>query len=716
MSSAPGTPTLSPVLSALVPAVQADEVARALATPPPGLLAPGDVAGPEARQVLALAVLSAARASLSSLLPVCLDWLRSRLARLDADDQGRVWHLRGVLASRQGDLLRATVALNRALRLASERYRPRVHDSFGRLLQAQGLVEEARTEYRLALAAREAHGDDAGTALTLGNLARLELENGNWLAAREAFQRDHDLVLRVSPEDLRLRAQLLVHLGECERGLGNAKQALGYFERAGEAARQAGDDFGLAVALAEQARALVPLRPAEAGPRLAQAKALAEQLGAPSLVATGAPGGVDASSGAGVASRPEPSAPPEAPPTDTPGPSPTMPRAASRAGPLRSLLALAEAEVAASERRTLDAEVAFVRALDEAERSATVSPVQHALIARAAARFQAEAFSGGRSVEYLQRALRLLDATSATALRAEVEGELKRASTDAWTLHVVSRFMGRGAVELALREAGQAGFRGQRTELAVLFADLRGFTTAAEHLSPPELVDSLNQFLSRMAGCVEASGGEVDKFVGDAVMALFGADGDVKAAARDSVRAALLMQAELERLNRGAGRLGQLTMGVGVHFGPSVLGLIGSPQHRSYTALGGTVNLASRMEGMTKQLGASVLVSGELVAHLDAPAFVLRPLGLYAPKGAATPLRCFDVMGEGDDLLPLALIDELAASSEAADAAERGDFSRAATALRRALDLSEGTHRQVGYRLRLTACEGGEAVVRLSEK
>lgn len=712
---------MTPVLAALVPPALVAEVEAVLRAPPPGLLVPGELEGPEAGQVLALAVLAAARAPLAPVLPRCLDWLRPRLARLEPEDQGRVWHLRGVLASRGGDLLRATVALNRALRLAGERYRPRVHDSFGRLLQSQGLVEEARGEYRTALTAREAQGDDVGTALTLGNLARLEVENGNWLAAREAFQRDHDLVLRVSPDDLRLRAQLLGHLGECERGLGNQRQALGYFELAAEAARQAGDNFGLAVALTEQARALVHVRPGDAAARLAEAKTLGERVAAGAASAqvepgaraalAAAPGAPADRSGASTESPPGSLSPASAPPSV--GASPAL---GTSRGPLRTLLAQADAELAASELRTLDAEVAFVRALDEASRAATVSPVQHALIARAAARFQAEAFGGGRSVEYLQRALRLLDATSATALRAEVEGELKRASTDAWTLHVVSRFMGRGAVQLALREAGQAGFRGERTELAVLFADLRGFTTAAEHLSPAELVDALNQFLSRMAACVEVSGGQVDKFVGDAVMALFGAHGDVKAAARESVRAALLMQAELERLNRSAGRLGVLTMGVGVHFGSAVLGLIGSPQHRSYTALGGTVNLASRMEGMTKQLGASVLVSGELVAHLDPQAFVLRPLGLYAPKGAATPLRCFDVMGEGDDLLPLALIDELAASSEAADAAEQGDFSRAATALRRALDLSEGTSRPVGYRLRLTACEGGEAVVRLAEK
>jgi class 3 adenylate cyclase len=650
-----------PTLENLVPAPLRSTVEVLLAAPPALLLDAGDLEGPESRQVLALAILAAATPALHPLLDDALAFLAPKLAELSEPDRGRYWHLRGVSAARERDFLRATVSMNRALALVPPRYRPRVHDSFGRLLQSQGLVEEARVEYRTALSLREADGDEEGAALTWGNLARLELENGHWLAAREAFQKDHDIVLRKSPGALRLRAQLLTHLGECERGLGNHKGALSYFERARQTAQQASDVFGASVAAINQARALVHVRPGAAGPTLEAIDGAHPEL--------------------------------------TPAQRPT----------LAALLEVARAEHAAMEQRTLDAEAAFARALDAVEHSTLVSPIEHALIARSAARFQTEVFGGGRNVEYLQRALRLLDATSATALRAEVENELRRASNDAWTLHVVSRFLGRGAVELAMREAGQAGFRGQRVELAVLFADLRGFTSAAEGLSPGELVDALNQILSRMAACVEATGGLVDKFVGDAVMALF-RDEEVSIAVRAGVRAALLMQAELERLNRHAGRLGALQMGVGLHFGPAVLGLIGSPQHRSYTALGDTVNVASRMEGMTKQLGATVLVSGALVQHLDAEEFVLRPLGRYAPKGAAQPLECFDVMGETRDFVSTPeLEEELRCAREAVATKERAP-------LERALELAKGTHREAGYRLRLAALAQGDEVVRLSEK
>ncbi|MFO0598294.1 MAG: adenylate/guanylate cyclase domain-containing protein [Myxococcaceae bacterium] len=661
---------MHPTLLALVPPAHRASVEALVAAPPRALVEANEFQLSEERQVVALAVVAAANPALGEVLARALDWLTPRMWGLSPEDQGRVWHLKGVAAARAKDLLRATVAMNRALELASRAYRPRVHDSFGRLLQSQGLVEEARVEYRTALTTREADGDEEGAALTWGNLARLELENGNWLAARDAFQRDHDIVLKKSPNELRLRAQLLTHLGECERGLGNHKGALSYFERARQTATQAGDAYGTASATIEQARELVHLRPGAVAATLSAAE--------------------DEMTRVGADQRPV----------------------------LLALLEVARAEHAVMEKRALDAEAAFVRALDAVEKSPLVSPISHALIARAAARFQTEAFEGGRNVEYLQRALRLLDGTSATVLRADVENELRRASNDAWTLHVVSRFLGRGAVELALREAGQAGFRGQRVELGVLFADLRGFTSAAEHLSPVELVDALNQILSRMAACVEATGGMVDKFVGDAVMALFGG-GEVTAeqAATSAVRAALLMQAELERLNRHAGKLGALQMGVGIHFGPAVLGLIGSAQHRSYTALGDTVNMASRMEGMTRLLGASVLISGDVLSKLEPGRFVLRALGLYAPKGAARPLECFDVHGERD------LVGwsdefraELDASQRAAELTVGGNFQDARIELEKALQLAAKSPREAGYRLRLASIARGDEFVKLEEK
>lgn len=111
------------------------------------------------------------------------------------------------------------------------------------------------------------------------------------------------------------------------------------------------------------------------------------------------------------------------------------------------------------------------------------------------------------------------------------------------------------------------------------------------------------------------------------------------------------------------------------------------------------------------------MVSGAVVQHLREGDFVLRALGRYAPKGAAIPIECFDVMGEARDAAVTgSLQEELESSARAADLAHLGKLAEAIAALNQALQLAKGTHRETGYRLRLTALEAGDTVVRLSEK
>ncbi|HEY0883477.1 MAG TPA: hypothetical protein VGD87_18220, partial [Archangium sp.] len=125
---------MHPTLENLVPAPLRSTVEALLAAPPALLLDAGDLEGPESRQVLALAILAAATPALHPLLDDALAFLAPKLAELSEPDRGRYWHLRGVSAARERDFLRATVSMNRALALVPPRYRPRVHDSFGRLL------------------------------------------------------------------------------------------------------------------------------------------------------------------------------------------------------------------------------------------------------------------------------------------------------------------------------------------------------------------------------------------------------------------------------------------------------------------------------------------------------------------------------------------------------------------------------------------------------
>lgn len=149
-------------------------------------------------------------------------------------------------------------------------------------------------------------------------------------------------------------------------------------------------------------------------------------------------------------------------------------------------------------------------------------------------------------------------------------------------------------------------------ELSVLFSDIRGFTTLSESRSAEEIVSLLNRYFSRQTHVIFAHSGTVDKFIGDAIMAFWGAPIANKTHACDAVAAALdMVDALLDFREELGGDIGQsFNIGIGIHSGPAVVGLIGSDNRLDYTCIGDTVNLASRIEGKTKDVGVRVLVSG----------------------------------------------------------------------------------------------------------
>ena len=212
------------------------------------------------------------------------------------------------------------------------------------------------------------------------------------------------------------------------------------------------------------------------------------------------------------------------------------------------------------------------------------------------------------------------------------------------------RYVSDQVVDALLRSGSRPELGGQSQTVTVLFSDIRNFTTLSERLDAKEVVEMLNTYFERACAPLLAEGGSIDKFIGDAVMVEFGSPLPVPDHALRAVRAALALRdvaaefAGWMRQRFPDRDLPPFAVGIGLHSGEAVVGNIGSSSRMEFTAIGDTVNLASRIEGMTKQLACAILISGATLAAAGA-GLVCGRSELVTVKGRAAPVRVFEVLG-----------------------------------------------------------------------
>ncbi len=197
-----------------------------------------------------------------------------------------------------------------------------------------------------------------------------------------------------------------------------------------------------------------------------------------------------------------------------------------------------------------------------------------------------------------------------------------------------------------LLEGGELQLGGVKKQVAVFFSDIRGFTAFSENKTPEEVVGMLNEYFQEMVKVIYAHHGIVDKFIGDAIMAIWGAPKSTGDDAYQAVMACIEMRIALDELNKKRMARGDvpIKIGMGLHYGEAISGTIGSDDRMEFTVIGDTVNMASRIESSTKAFGTDLLLS-EDIAGFVRERFVLEEAGSAEVKGKTEPLKFYKVRG-----------------------------------------------------------------------
>ena len=218
---------------------------------------------------------------------------------------------------------------------------------------------------------------------------------------------------------------------------------------------------------------------------------------------------------------------------------------------------------------------------------------------------------------------------------------------------VFGRYVGPAVVNELLRDPAALYLGGRRQEVTVMFADVRGFTAFSAGRPPEEVVARLNEYMTAMARVVFHHGGMLDKYLGDGLMAVFGVPLPRPDHARAALAAAVEMQRAVDELNQTVAARGEppFTVGLGISSGPVVVGNVGHPERMDYTVIGETVNLASRLEGLNKELGTRVLFSEQTYRLAQGGAagplpWPVRRIGAVSVRGFAEPVNVYTLEWE----------------------------------------------------------------------
>jgi len=218
---------------------------------------------------------------------------------------------------------------------------------------------------------------------------------------------------------------------------------------------------------------------------------------------------------------------------------------------------------------------------------------------------------------------------------------LEEKQTNFFLKHAFEKYVNKEILSQIIKKKQKILLGGEKKELTIFFSDIRDFTSISEKMSPENLGEMLNKYLSFMTNKIILLNGTVDKFIGDAIMAIWNAPVEEKDHALLACRCALDQINSLKEFNKE--NKFNLQIGIGIHTGEAIIGNFGSNQRFNYTAIGDSVNIASRLEGLTKHYKASIIVSQDTY-NLVKDKFSFRKLDIVRVKGKKNPLTIYELV------------------------------------------------------------------------
>ena len=249
-------------------------------------------------------------------------------------------------------------------------------------------------------------------------------------------------------------------------------------------------------------------------------------------------------------------------------------------------------------------------------------------------------FSNGLVVNFIHINLALILSAVAIFVYRYISGEKEKREIK----KIFSKYVSSEVLDGILADASKVKLGGEEKEVTVFFSDIRGFTTLSERTTPKELVGVLNQYFSAMAEKVFQHKGYLDKYIGDAIMAFWGAPVGDTNQADNALRASLEMVEALKKLNKLLSESGkpEINIGIGLYTGPAIVGNVGSNDRLSYTVIGDTVNVASRLEGLNKEYKTNIII-GESTKNKLKGRYNLKQLGAVKVKGREEAVNIYSV-------------------------------------------------------------------------